>query len=237
MKNSLIAFALTLLSGGSACAQVLAPGISPARQDASAIRSTAEQFLRTQSAGLPGEVQIAVGQLDTRLNLPSCATLDAFLPGGARAWGKTTVGVRCAAPTPWTVFVTAQVKVVADYLITAHPLVAGQLVGSGDIATIRGDLATLAAGVLTDPTQALGRTVSMSVGLGSPLRQELLKSQQAVQQGQAVRLVSNGAGFNVSTEGRALNNAAAGQIAQARTPGGQVVSGVARAGGIVEVTF
>ena len=235
MKNLLFAFALVCTAPG--WAQVATPLVPSARQDAAAIRNTVEQFLRVQSAGLPGEVQIAVGQLDAHLNLPSCPTPEAFLPAGSRVWGKTTVGVRCTVPAPWTVYVTAQVKVYADYLVSARPLVPGQVLGGEDIAKLRGDLAALPAGILTDAAQAVGRTVTMSVALGSALRQDLLKTQQAVQQGQAVRLVSSGAGFAVTTEGRALNNAAAGQIAQARTAAGQVVSGVARAGGIVDVTF
>jgi flagella basal body P-ring formation protein FlgA len=230
MKTLLLAFA-TLLTL-PAFAQISAP-----RQDPAAIRSSVEQFLRTQSVGLPGEVQITVGQLDAHLNLPSCPTPEAFLPIGSRVWGKTTVGVRCTVPSPWTVYVTAQVKVITEYVASAAPLAQGQLVGPNDVVKIKGDLSALPAGILTDPAQAIGRTVAMSVGLGSPMRQDSLKLQQAIQQGQAVRLVSSGAGFSVTTEGRALNNAAAGQVAQARTSGGQVVSGVARTGGIVEVTF
>ncbi len=52
-----------------------------------------------------------------------------------------------------------------------------------------------------------------------------------------IKLMSSGPGFQVTTEARALNNAAEGQTAQAKTPGGQLVSGIARAGGILEVTY
>jgi flagella basal body P-ring formation protein FlgA len=41
----------------------------------------------------------------------------------------------------------------------------------------------------------------------------------------------------VSSEGKALNNATDGQIAQVRTSSGQTVSGIARTGGIVEVLY
>jgi flagella basal body P-ring formation protein FlgA len=58
-----------------------------------------------------------------------------------------------------------------------------------------------------------------------------------VQQGQAVRLVSNGNGFSVSGEGKAIGNAGDGQIVQVRTTGGTVISGTARSGGMVEVAF
>lgn len=211
--------------------------VTTARQDPAAIRTIAEQFLKSQAVGLPGDVQVSVGQIDPRLNLPVCLAPEGFLPHGSRLWGKTNVGVRCTAPSPWVVYVAAQVKVVADYLVSATPLSQGQLIGVSDFAKIKGDLTLLPAGVLTDPQQAVGRTVVMSIGLGSPLRQDLLKQPQAIVQGQAVRVVSSGAGFSVATEARALNNAVAGQMAQARTAGGQVVSGIARAGGVVDVTF
>lgn len=221
---------------------LLLPQISHAQastphQDPAAIRMVVEQFLRTQAAGLPGESQITVGQVDARLNLPVCINPEAFLPQGSRIWGKTNVGVRCTAPSPWVVYVSAQVKVIADYVVAAQPLSQGQLVGPNDMIKIKGDLTALPAGVLTDPQLAIGRMVASSISLGSPIRQDALKLQQVIVQGQAVRVVSTGQGFSVATEGRALNNAAAGQMAQARTAGGQVVSGIARQGGVVDVTF
>lgn len=201
------------------------------------MRITVAEFLRVQTAGLPGEINITVGQLDARLNLPSCAMPEAFLPNGGRAWGKTTVGVRCGQPTPWTIYVTATVRVLADYIAAAAPLAQGQLIGPNDITKARGDLTALPAGIITDQSQAVGRTAANSLALGTPLRQDALRKEQAVQQGQMVRLVSSGAGFKVSTEGRALNSGSAGQIIQARTPAGQTVSGVAKMGGIVEVGY
>lgn len=56
-----------------------------------------------------------------------------------------------------------------------------------------------------------------------------------VQQGQTVKIMSRGSGFSVTSEGRAMNNAAEGQIAQARLANGQTVSGIARPGGIIEI--
>ena len=223
--------ALVLLAQG-ASAQNAAP-----RQDLDQLRQVAEQFLRSQTAGLPGEVNITVGQLEARLNLAACPTPQAFLPNGGRAWGKTTVGIRCSVPVPWTVYVSATVQVFGDYIAAAAPLAQGQNISQNDIARIRGDLTALPPGIITDPSQALGRTAAVSLALGTPLRQDTLRNQQAVQQGQMVRLISSGSGFRVSTEGRALGNAGEGQAIQARTPAGQTVSGIAKMGGIVEVAY
>jgi flagella basal body P-ring formation protein FlgA len=76
-----------------------------------------------------------------------------------------------------------------------------------------------------------------SLQAGTPLRLDTLKSKPVVQQGQAVRLVSKGANFSVSSEARALGNAIEGQVAQARTQSGTVVSGTARMGGIIEIAI
>jgi flagella basal body P-ring formation protein FlgA len=206
------------------------------RQDQESLRQAAAQFLQTQAAGLPGQVSIVVGPVDPRLNLPACTAPQPFLPNGSRAWGKTTVGVRCTAPSPWTIYMSATVRVQADYIAAALPLAQGQSVDAAGIARVKGDLTTLPPGIITDPSQAIGRTLAISVPAGTPLRQDALRSPQAVRQGQTVRLVSTGAGFSVSTEARALNNAGEGQMTQVRTPSGQVISGVAKAGGVVEVS-
>jgi flagellar basal body P-ring formation protein FlgA len=207
------------------------------RQDLPAVGLVIEQFLAAQTAGLPGQVTIKVGQIDSRANLAACAAPQAFLPAGSRAWGKTTVGVRCSEPVNWTIYVPATVQVIAEYIATAKPIAQGQSLGEQDLAKLKGDLTTLPSGVVTDTTLAVGRTLAVSLPSGVPLRQDVLRSRQAVQQGQMIKLVTNGQGFRVSTEARALNNAAEGQIAQARTASGQVVSGVAKAGGVVEITF
>jgi flagella basal body P-ring formation protein FlgA len=214
-----------------------AQAAAPARQDLAALRQSAEQFLQRESQGLPGQVQVNVGAIDPRLSLPACSAVQGFLPAGSRAWGKTSVGLRCTAPSPWTVYVSAQVQVQGEYVVAAVPLAQGQLLQAGDLGRAQGDLGILPPGVLTDPAQAIGQTVTRSLALGAPLRADLIKGQQVVSQGQVVRLVGNGRGFKVTSEGRSLSNGSEGQTVQARAANGQMVSGIARAGGTVEVNW
>jgi flagella basal body P-ring formation protein FlgA len=209
----------------------------PARQDPNALRAVAEQFLLAQAAGLPGEVSVKVGAVDPRTALAGCPAPEAFLNPGARAWGKTTVGVRCTAPSVWTIYVQAQVNVKADYVAAAVPLAQGQPVEQGQLMLVKGDIAAMPNGIITDMAQAIGRTPTVSLAAGTPLRLDTLRSKPVVQQNQAVRLVLNGNGFSVSAEGRAIGTAGEGQVVQVRTPSGTVVSGTAKAGGMVEVAF
>jgi flagella basal body P-ring formation protein FlgA len=235
--------AAALLLAPPCFAQTAAPAASaasaatPARQNVNALRSVVEQFLLTQTAGLPGEVSVKVGAVDPRTALASCPAPEAFLQPGARAWGKTTVGVRCTAPSAWTIYIQAQVNVKAEYVAAAVPLAQGQAVEQGQLMLVKGDIASMPNGIITDMAQALGRTPTVSLAAGTPLRLDTLRSKPVVQQNQAVRLVLNGNGFSVSAEGRAIGTAGQGQVVQVRTPSGTVVSGTAKAGGMVEVAF
>jgi flagella basal body P-ring formation protein FlgA len=215
----------------------LAQQTASPRQDLVALRQVAEQYLRTQAAGLPGQVAITVGALDPRMSLAACGAPQAFQQPGARAWGKTTVGLRCAAPSAWTIYVQAQVSVLADYVAAAVPLAQGQPIEQGQLVMMKGDIAAMPNGIVTDMAQAVGRSAIVSLASGTPLRLDALRSKPVVQQGQLVRVVSAGAGFRVSAEARAIGNAADGQVVQVRTPGGAIISGVAKAGGLVEVVF
>jgi flagella basal body P-ring formation protein FlgA len=215
----------------------LAQQPAPARQDLAALRTVAEQYLQVQSAGLPGQVSVEVGALDPRMSLAACPAPQAFQQAGARAWGKTTVGVRCAAPAAWTVYIQAKVAVLADYVAAAVPLAQGQPIEQSQLVLVKGDIAAMPNGVLTDMAQAIGRSSTISLPSGAPLRLDTLRSKPVVQQGQLVRVVSAGAGFKVSAEARAIGTAGDGQVVQVRTPAGAIISGVARAGGLVEVVF
>jgi len=223
-------FALLLLVSPLALAQ------GGARQDGAALRQLAESYLQTQSAGQPGKVTVKVGAVDPRLSLAACPAPEAFQQPGARPWGKTTVGLRCTAPV-WTMFLQAQVSVVADYVVASVPLAQGQAIDAAQLATMQGDIAAMPNGIITDAGQAIGRTPTVSLPAGTPLRLDSLKSKPVVQQNQAVRIISRGENFSVSGEGKAIGNAGEGQVVQVRTPRGAIISGTARTGGIVEVTL
>lgn len=220
-----------------ASAQIGTGSATSARQEGAPIKQLVERFLHTQSAGLPGEVKINVASIDPRLNLTACVAPQAFLPPNSRLWGRTAVGVRCNAPEPWTIYVMATVRVIGEYVTPAGPLVHGQLIGPNDITRMKGDLTALPYGIITEPEHAIGRTAARSLQAGMPIRQDAVRNARAVQQGQVVKVISSGPGFSVASEARALSNGSEGQTVQARTPAGQVVSGLARAGGVVEVVF
>jgi flagella basal body P-ring formation protein FlgA len=208
-----------------------------ARQDPAPVKQAIEDFLRIQTQGLPGQVKFTVGRVDENNGLLPCAGFEVSIPQGGRLWGRSNVVVRCQADAGWSLYVPVQVRVTGEYLITARPLTQGQIVTEADLTRQSGDLTELPNGILGEAAQAVGRTVARAIPAGRPLRADMLQQSLVVQQGQSVKVVSQGTGFQVTNEGKALNNAAAGQVAQVRLGSGQVVSGIARTGGVVEINY
>lgn len=196
-------------------------------------RPVIERFLMNQTAGLPGKVSI---RIDTPLSgeLPPCEVLEPFLPGSTRLWGRVSVGVRCTAGQPWTRYVPAYIAVVGHYYVAARRIDFGEVLKPADVAVREGDLTTLPGSVIVDPAQFNGMTASNLIAAGAPIRSELLRGVVVVQQGQYVKVVTRGAGFVASTEGKAMTDATAGAIIQVKMQGGRMISGVVGPEGLVE---
>lgn len=227
---------LTMLTAGMVVLAVVAQTrAAQPMQAPAAIHSAVGEYLRVQTGGLPGQVEHSVGAIDPRLALPACPVPEVFTPPGARLWGKTNVGVRCASPTAWTIYVPVTVRITGTYLVAARPLTQGQTLGINDYTAATGDLTQLPAGIAQDPAQVLGRTLAGTLAAGQPVRTDLLRAPTVIQQGQSVKLVAKGRGFEVTADGKALSQGVLGQVIQVRSPSGQTVTGIARNGGIVEI--
>lgn len=199
------------------------------------LRPVIERFLLSQTAGLPGKVGITI---DTPMSgaLPACDTAEPFLPNGARLWGRASVGIRCNAGQPWTRYVPVRIAVVANYYVATRTINAGEALATADFALREGDLTTLPRSVITNASQLDGVVAVNRIASGAPLRLELLRGAIAVHSGQNVRVVTQGTGFVASTEGRAMTNAAVGAVVQVKTQNGQMVTGIVREDGSVEIS-
>ncbi|AOJ03178.1 flagellar biosynthesis protein FlgA [Burkholderia mayonis] len=223
----------TAAPAASANATASAP-VPAGQQDGETIRRAALAFLQQQAAGLPGKTAITVAPAFPR-GLAACTTLEPFLPSGARLWGRTTVGVRCAGERPWTIYLQAKLAVQATYYVAARQISPGEALSAADLVARDGDLTMLPLAVITDPTQAVGATALTRVAAGLPLRRDLLKSAASVSIGQTVRVVASGQGFTISAEGSVLNNAAPGQQVRVRMAAGQIVTAIVKDAATVEI--
>ncbi|MNS74872.1 flagellar basal body P-ring formation chaperone FlgA [Achromobacter spanius] len=219
---------LALAGSGAALAQ------AAASQPPGAIASVAQDYLLDQLAGLPGQPAVTVDAPRVE-HLTPCDAMAPFMPSGMRLRSRMTVGVRCNAPKPWTTYVQATVSVPGYYYVASRLIAAGQALTPDDLSPRDGDLVSLPPGAITDPQMVEGMTAAYRINAGQPVRSSSLRNAQTVLRGSNVRINARGKGFVVSSEGEALDNAAPGARVQVRTANGQVVSGVVRNAGLVEI--
>lgn len=206
-------------------------------QSLPAIQSAVEAFVLEKTAQLPGEHTVTVSRLDSRLKLAKCDRIEPYLPTGNRLWGNSSIGVRCLAPSPWSLYVPAHIKVASQVLVAVRPIASGKPVAPEDVQLQMRDITPFAGSALTALDQVAGKNVLAPVAAGSILRAEMLRAAQVIRQGQQVKLVAQGAGFRVTSEGQAMGNATPGQVVAVKTRSGQIIKGIARGEGVVEVSF
>lgn len=217
--------------------QLMSQPAVAAWQDINVMRNTIDKFIKSQTTDLPGKVEVSIGTIDTRLQLPQCEKLEAFNITGGKLWGNSTVGIRCEHPSAWSIYVPVNVKVTGEVVISSKPLSRGTTIGPDDLTKQNADLTQLPSSVITQPEQAIGKTVTSNVPAGNILRIDMLRAAIAVRQGQTVRVITKGPGFTVRSEGKAQSNASVDQMVSVRTSSGQIISGIVTPEGTVEVQF
>jgi flagella basal body P-ring formation protein FlgA len=204
-------------------------------QSPASLQLVVRSYLEQQTAGQSGDVTIKVNNPDPRLKLALCAQPEAFLPNGGRLAGRTLVGVRCTSGKQWQVFIPAEIRVSASVWVASHPLLSGVQVAFSDLRLETVDVTTFSASVVTQPEQAIGRTVARSIAAGLPVRLDALRNDDTITAGETVRVDCIGTGFKVSAEGKAVSSANDSQSVQVRMPSGQVLNGIVRPGKVVEL--
>lgn len=192
-----------------------------------------ERFLLRQTTGLPGKVTIRVDATPLAA-LPPCAAPEPFLPSGSRLWGRLSVGLRCNTDHAWTRYVSSYIGVLGPYYVAARQINAGQALTPADTQLREGDLTTLPGGIVADAAQLSGVVAASRIASGALLRRDLLRAVALVQRGQNVKVVTQGSGFVVSSEGKAMTDAPAGAVIQVKMEGGHLLSGIVRPDGMVQ---
>ena len=202
-------------------------------------------YLDAETTGLAGRVEVVVGNIDERLRLAPCSNMMPFIPAGARLWGRTMLGIRCQDNAPgapgsnggaaWSVLIPVEIKVFGQALVAARPLTFGETPGMDNLILQEMELTREAPGALNDPAQIGDSMLTRNLNAGQTLRREHLRGRPVVVMGDMVKLVATGAGFAVSSYGKALSAGADGQLVRVQADSGRTLSGIARAGKVVEV--
>lgn len=176
--------------------------------------------------GDAARVEVEAGELDPRLRLAPCEQVQAQLPLGARAWGRTRIALRCVrGPVAWQVYLPVTVRVHAPAWVAALPLPAGTVLQPQHLRLDEVDWAAERQVPVADAERAIGQRLRRALAPGQALRSGDLIPVPAFNAGERVQLFSRGPGFVVSAEAQALAPGYEGQSVRVRTDSGRVVTG------------
>lgn len=165
---------------------------------------------------------------------PACSAPQLSLPGNSRLWGNMSVAATCDRERR---FLQVEVQVTGDYVVANRQIPRGSALTVGDIQIKQGRLDTLPARTVLDPQQIVEAVSVRDILPDQPVTLSMVRQAWRVKAGQPVLVIAQGDGFNVSSEGRALNNATAMQRVRVRMENGQIVSGSVNADGNILITL
>ncbi len=136
------------------------------------------------------------------------------LPYGVRFWGNTAVYMDVLVDgVPFrTIKCQFKVHVFDRVAVAARPIVAGQPISASDYRFDEQEVGARGQNFLTEQDEIVGKVLSRSVSIGSPLLRTLLKTPNILKAGAPVTLISRVNGVAVKIDGIALEAGHVGDI-------------------------
>lgn len=227
-SHSLLAMLMLLVASGVAQAQI---------QRLESIQAAAEKEVRGLLPQGKATYHVSAARLDPRLRLAQCASaLEAFMPNNSAPAAKVTVGVRCTAPTQWTIYVPVVTEIDAQILVLRRALARQATVAADDVELQTRRLPGTASQFISDVADLRGRHLKRSVAAGTPLTADVLVADVLVRRGQQVTLLAAGGPFEIRAQGQALSEGGASQRIRVRNvTSGKIVEGVVENASTVRV--
>lgn len=196
------------------------------------LRAIALKWAKSQAAdaapvGSKLRMDVSVGNLDSRLRLAPCGNIEAYQPQGSRLWGNSRVGLRCVdGVSRWNISVPVTVKAFGQAWVVRGQVAQGAVLTDADVVSAEVDWAEDTSPVLIDHTAWQGQTATRQLTTGMVIRQGLVKPSLAFQAGAQVRVVAQGAGFEISSDAQALAAGIVGQSTRVKMDNGRIATGV-----------
>ncbi len=183
------------------------------------------------------DVTVDVRRLDPRLRLVRCeAPLDTRIPPASAVLGALSVAVSCQGDSPWTIYVRCHVTALESIPVLNKPLARNDIITVDDLDLVRQPIGQTSGGTVFEVEQLVGMQLTRALDAGATLRLSNLRKPDVIKRGQQVTLVSGAKGLEVRIAGKALGNAAEGEIVTvSNLSSGKRVQGIAHADGTVSV--
>ncbi|WP_058022129.1 flagellar basal body P-ring formation chaperone FlgA [Pseudohongiella spirulinae] len=237
LRSWLVSLTLVLLTG-NCWTQITAQTL--VSDSAQAMQQAAMQALEEHWQGSTDRIEIQMSTIDARLQIPVCGmplAATANQPGNGNG-GRVTVRVECQDASPWTRYVSANVKVFRPVAVSARALARGSVIQPHDVTMEELDISQLRGQTMGLSENIVGKALRRSVNHGTPLTLDMLTAPVLVKRGDTVVLIASRGGISIRHTGTALQDGEAGQQIPVRNNSSErVVQAVVREIGVAEVVF
>jgi flagella basal body P-ring formation protein FlgA len=182
-------------------------------QSHDSIVAAVTEYLIQTVAHQNNAAKIAVTPLDHRLKLRQCDTpLTTFSPPGGSKMGRTSVGVRCESPAPWSLYVTAKVGLELPVVVANRDLARGEAITAADVEMQLSDTTHLLRGYYGSADEVVGRIPKRTLRRGKVITPSSLVVQKTVRRGEQVTILAAAGSIEVRMQGKAMKNGNPGDL-------------------------
>lgn len=169
------------------------------------IKNQAHSYLASKLDAKNIEYTIEIQNIDPRLKLKKCPLVVEIKSTQLHVKpGKNTLNIQCKSPTPWRIFMTAQVKIFSYALVAKYPLNKGHLINENDLKLEKIILTGLRSAYLSDSNKAVNHVLKRRVNRGSIISVNNLSKPTLIKKGDNITIIAKNNGFEISMKGIAL---------------------------------
>ncbi|MCX8650898.1 flagellar basal body P-ring formation protein FlgA [Gilliamella sp. B2776] len=147
-----------------------------------------------------------------------------------KPWGNMTISVQCDNKKR---FMHIYVAVSGHYLIAKQPIMAGSVITEDLIDLKFGWLDKLPSSVILNKSDALNHIATRNINQSETIKKAMLQKNWQVKAGQIVKVIIDGESYQITTNGKSLNNATLDEKISVKLNSGNVIDGVLTNQGVI----
>ena len=160
----------------------------------------------------------------------SCDTPTLSLLNKNKPWGNMTIGVQCDNKKS---FMQIYVAVSGHYLIAKQPITAGSVITEDLIDLKSGWLDKLPSSVILNKSDVLNYIATRNINQNETIKMAMLQKNWLVKAGQIVKVIIDDEDYQVTTNGKALNNAILDDKISIKLNSGNIIEGILTNQGVI----
>lgn len=213
MKRCALCIVLLLAWMAGAVSATAAGGATVVKEKT--IRAAVSSFIldRTKDSGL--EISIKkIGFTGDVTVPPGKVTYEFITSRQWEGWGRTLLGlvIRVDDQVVRNVSVPVEVEALAEMVVALRPLERGDVIGEGDVALRKRDLASAPGRICRDMDQVVGKKVRVAIRGNTPVRSDYLQKVPLVKYGQMVTIIAENGLLQVTAAGKTKGAGAEGDL-------------------------